>query len=330
MREAETSFQLVMPTNTYHIAFAINKNYYPYLAVALKSFCLCTPQQEEVRWHIHLIIIEEDEQSCIAYFLPIIDHREDIFLEAHLINSDAYSQYNNTRFTLLTLIRAELPILLPEVEKVLYLDTDILFKGNIAELFTFDMQGHSTALVSETTIKPYHYTQRKVLNHQKYYNAGVMLMDLTLWRAHNNRQIFFDFLEKNYDELAFPDQDTINVVFYDEIIELPIEYNITYQHLTDYNNYLSPQKERIHNSLFAPKIVHFAACAPWDSTVPRHPYRKDWWEIAKKLPFDIPTTRRNNFKIRCILRAFFFVRWLQGKPHNPSLRYLQQRYHNNK
>lgn len=116
---------------------------------------------------------------------------------------------------------------------MLYLDTDVLFKGAIHELFHFEMKRHSTAMVRETEIKSYNYVYKHNLGHSRYYNSGVILMDLSMWRANNNQQRFFDFLQTNFEKLAFPDQDAINVLFYNVIIELPLEYNITYHNLVD-------------------------------------------------------------------------------------------------
>lgn len=313
-----------MSTNTYHLAFTLNKAYFPYLAVTLKSFCLYNPQQADTQWQIHLIT-DSDKEFCTSFFGSIIQDRDDVKIIVHQINVETYTRYSKSRYPIYTILRAELPDILLDVEKVLYLDTDVLFKGAIHELFHFDMKRHSTAMVRETEIKSYNYVYKHNLGHSKYYNSGGILMDLSMWRANNNRQRFFDFLQTNFEKLAFPDQDAINVVFYNEIIELPLEYNITYHNLMDYKNYSSSQKEGIYNSLFSPKIVHYAACAPWDMTVPIHPYREEWWEVANTLSTNIPTTRRNSLKIRIILHAFFILRWIQGRPHNPSLKYLQKR-----
>lgn len=134
-------------------------------------------------------------------------------------------------------------------------------------------------------------------------------------------------MQAHQHQLSFPDQDAINALFYDEILSLPLEYNIIYGNLVDYTMYLPEKSAQMHNCLYAPKIVHFATCAPWDRSLLRHPYHNKWWEIARTVPSTIPTKSSRSFKVRCFIWCIIFIRYLQRRRHQPSLRYLKRRYH---
>lgn len=145
---------------THHIAFAANAAYFPYLAVALKSFSTSQPQKEDCDWQIHVFTSEEGvaQKEILS---SVLAGRSDVSLIVYSIDAQAYRQYDHTQYTLYAIVRALLPELLPiTVKRVLYLDVDVLVLGDLCALMEMSLQGKSTGMVRETKIHDYNYIKK--------------------------------------------------------------------------------------------------------------------------------------------------------------------------
>ena len=112
----------------------------------------------------------------------------------------------------MTLMRLVLPEILPDEDRVLWLDVDTIVLKDIGKLFETDLQDYSLAAVMEPTRggRPF-----------RYYNAGVLLMDLgrmRKWQAELVRIV-------NLRKMDFPDQDAINLRMQGEILQIGNEWN---------------------------------------------------------------------------------------------------------
>lgn len=127
------------------------------------------------------------------------------------------SQERMGRYTVGAMFRILLPEILGELDKIIYLDADILVNRDIRELWELDMQPYCLAAVPDhPTVngmgKPYPVAQ-KVVSANHYFNSGVLLMNLDRIRAKGNMcEKVLDYLEKNPQALL-PDQDALNVIY---------------------------------------------------------------------------------------------------------------------
>lgn len=114
-----------------------------------------------------------------------------------------------------------------DFRRVLYLDCDVMVRGDVAELFYFDLAGKTVAAVPDC----FPEEQRKHLRHISgkdgvYFNSGVMLIDLDRWKRHDVERQLFSFIHEHPDKLKFDDQDPLNVVFREDYAALPTTYNV--------------------------------------------------------------------------------------------------------
>lgn len=120
--------------------------------------------------------------------------------------------------------------LLPnEVKRVLWLDSDIIIKGEIEEFYNTDFEGNylvacEDLLVNNNQIEKFITIDKE--SRIKYFNSGVILFDLDKIRQDNKQEELFKFMRNNANKLEMPDQDALNVIFYGKVkLMNPIKYN---------------------------------------------------------------------------------------------------------
>lgn len=112
-----------------------------------------------------------------------------------------------------TWYRIFLPQLLPEVDRVLYLDADAIVIESIRSLWELDLSRHYLAAV--TNVFEPHFAHRPeslgLAGPEVYFNAGVLLMNLALMRRDDSTQALLAYAARAR-KLLWRDQDALNVV----------------------------------------------------------------------------------------------------------------------
>ena len=117
--------------------------------------------------------------------------------------------------------------LLPQqVEKVLYLDCDIVVNGPIDQLWMTPIDGYALAAVPQTGFGSEAVRLGYPMEYG-YFNAGVTLMNLSYFRKHNVCRQLMDYISSHYDSIKYHDQDTLNAVLYDQTLHLMPQWNMT-------------------------------------------------------------------------------------------------------
>ena len=158
----------------------------------------------------------------------------------------------------------------PEITKIIYLDADIICKGDILPLWQLDLQGK--VLAAARDYGEDRSCDRIGLKNGRYFNSGVLLMDLKQWRQQKLTQKLFQWLEQvGGTKILWGDQDALNGVIDGEFTELPKKYN----GIVINNTTLNENLELV--------IVHYI-----DYVKPWHIYYVDsnakelYWQYVKK------------------------------------------------
>lgn len=181
-------------------------------------------------------------------------------------------------FTIAMYYRLLIPELLSqEVDKVLYLDMDVIVEGRLDELWNVDLTGKGAAVVEDGA--PKHLGEHSPA---RYFNSGVMMINLDYWRERNVKDKAIEFMMKHRDILRFPDQDALNVVLQHGVVFMPEKWNY---HLNLDKRFLKRAlKGRVAKDK-APAIVHFnQKVKPWMYHC-KHPYQSRYWKLLKKTTF---------------------------------------------
>jgi len=101
---------------------------------------------------------------------------------------------------------------LPETtEKVIYLDSDVLVLSSLRELWNVPLNGSFCAAVYDVHHRPNVQQELGLPLDYRYFNAGVLLIDLKRWREENLASIFLDIAVEREGKLPLADQDILNV-----------------------------------------------------------------------------------------------------------------------
>ena len=196
------------------IFFAIDDGYMPFLAVALES--LIENSSKKYYYSIKILytnISEENKKKINKY------KRENVNIEFvdlnYYIEKVKDKLYTRDYYTNTTYFRLFIANLYPQYNKAIYLDSDILVLGDIAELYNQDMGDNLIAAapddVIQTTKVFQEYAEKVVgvADYRNYFNAGILLMNLDEFRKFDFQNKFLYLLETIKFTVA-QDQDYLN------------------------------------------------------------------------------------------------------------------------
>lgn len=178
--------------------------------------------------------------------------------------------------------------ILPQYSKCLYLDSDVIVKEDLAELFSFDLDDHyvagvkAPAYIVKNDISDRHCRELGIPSSDQYINCGVLLMNLDVIRRNKLTESFVALSRNAYSS---QDQDVINAACYDHIFHLPFRYNVMTKYLNTTEKAVRVFGEHAVDSAIAhPYIIHYAdRIKPWTDV--DIPFAFDWWSYALKTPY---------------------------------------------
>lgn len=117
-----------------------------------------------------------------------------------------------------------------EIDKVLYLDPDIIINGSVEALYDMKMDDYFFAAASHTgpLLRKINEMRLDMEDESPYINSGVMMMNLKKLRKEQRIDDVFEFIEKRKKHLMLPDQDIISALYGSRILALDtFRYNMT-------------------------------------------------------------------------------------------------------
>ncbi len=161
-------------------------------------------------------------------------------------------------------------ILPAHVTRVILLDADLLILRDLHELWQHDMNGNVLLAVHDagTQAMPAGYCgyrQNEARGHRPYFNAGVMLIDLTAWRTERVEQRSLETAEKHKLRFRYYDQDALNVCLVGRWGSLSPVWNKQFALNLFPDWQCSPYtEEEFDQARRNPAIIHFcSATKPW-------------------------------------------------------------------
>lgn len=167
----------------------------------------------------------------------------------------------------LTYQRLLLPELLEGESKALYLDPDVIVRRDLDQLWHSDSSGHTLCAAQDQAV-PYvsstlglsRYRELGISPRRKYFNAGVMLIDLQRWRRQEVTRRCFEYLLMHRRSVILMEQDALNVVVGDDWRELDPRWN-QIASIAGRKMFGAPHLRRLAAD---PWIIHFAGTfKPW-------------------------------------------------------------------
>lgn len=248
------------------IVFAFNDSYAAPAAVAIKS--LIHKGLESTQYDIYIITssLSKENRQAIERIARVawLDAGE-IFRYCPVTEEYPVDVY----------ARLAIPSLLPQYDKIVYSDVDVLFRTDLSELYSLDMEGYDWAGVPvEKNIDHTHLAGGGMSGHQKFaentnrciFATGLMLINAKRWRETHLLERALEAVKHYGDRLRMFDLDILNNVCQGTILSLSLRWCV-FEDLvsaTDVSDVaLYPflaeiyTKEEIELAVTEPAIIHY-------------------------------------------------------------------------
>lgn len=268
------------------IACAINNDYIRHCAVMLRSLWDFNPRDDLTVFVVHSDLDSQERGRLVAYlndFLPSVSflHVDDTVLEG-------FPESDHVKLP--SYYRLFFPEILPGfVDRVIYLDSDLIVNGSLDKFWSMSLDGYLLAAATDRNLD----MQRERLGlapESPYFNAGVMTLNLSEWRQLDVAARGLAYAKKYPEKLPNCDQDVLNHLFENRCLlvhqrwnAMPHLWGLDQQWLAEQGG-LSEEEVEAHAD---PVIVHFAGAGfakPWHAACP-HPWKERYRAVLAETPW---------------------------------------------
>ena len=286
------------------LVFSFDEKYAKYFSVVLASLTGCADKN----CFYDLIVLHDGlkEQTVRKLQKLVPDGFMLRFFDVGSFARDCFGDLSGTlkddRWAVPIYYDLLIPLIMPEYERVLYCDSDIVFREDPGPLFEMDPQGCSLIAVRDLfsiafALLPEHgflCRQRDVLRNSlgiedplEYFNSGVVLYCI----SSIDREAYLGKVRKALllPDLPAADQDVLNAVFSGDVSFAPFRFNMQVSILRRITDSLPdtlgiPGVDDYLEAAKAPAVIHYSTEEkPW--LWPEGTMSEDFWEEARKTPF---------------------------------------------
>lgn len=309
-------------SQVHHIAYACNQLYAQYVAVSLKSLCDTQPQHADVTWKIH-ILTDGITPKSEAQLASVCALRQDFQLVVHVIRGKELQGLPSERFTHITYFRFFIADLIPDAERVFYIDTDCLILDDISAVFSLPLE--KTIATMSDPFDNENKSRMSLQEQNSYFVAAPLLINTIRWKEINYTPLLLDWCYSHLNVLKYPDQDALNVVLQNDREHLPIRFNVCPFFLRPHNFERKDLIPQIRECIFSPAIVHFASCAPWYLDEEKNPFDELWYATNQTLNHPAKITYRNKGWLGLKHRIKYWL-FPKSRPSSMSLQTLREQF----
>ena len=214
--------------NKINIVFASDNNYAQHTAVAMASVLVNTKVPQKIQFYLIDDEIQQENKEKITKTVQNLGGNIEFI---KIKNSKLEDCYVSGELSRASYFRLDIANILGEsIEKIIYLDCDLLVYEEIEKMWQLDMGGKPVAATCDLGIMA-SARVRKQKNKfiglpfdAPYFNAGVLIMDLKKWRDGNYAEAIIALATQN----KYPnhDQDALNKFFMNNWQEIPLRWDV--------------------------------------------------------------------------------------------------------
>ena len=293
--------------------YCFDKNYINQAQTSINSLL------NKVSEKVVINIICNDKQTALSVDHKFKNHHMVSALNTYDFDSKNYNfpKLSGAHVSSATYFRILIDQFLPkEIQNVVYLDADIIcLKDPIQSIKEIckDLNDQNIALAAYTEgtrhEAPILFSKLKLKN-DKYFNAGVLVINYDYWFKNSISKSLLDIMKKRHKDLIFWDQDLLNIYLDSNYLEIPKSLNYNYVEIDSLKN-----KDII--------FLHYAGKdKPWDVQNVMKQFSNIYQEKYSKLNYDKYhiVFKRDKKTLKEFLKVLFKLEFL--KLENP-LSYLQ-------
>lgn len=249
------------------IIFNIDNVYVRHMCVTMLSILDNNPY-DNIRFHIITYDLSVENRKYVSTLLQerLAEVR---FYDVKVSDLEKFSigkLTGNSNISYATYLRLFIPDLLPQdLNKVLYLDCDIVVINSLQDLWNKDIQDYCLAAIDDYGKAQELGAKRMgIESGYKYFNAGVLLMNIQKLREICLMDRVNEFLKTDGMRILMHDQDILNGLLYKQRLPLETRWNM----MCNTNNTVDYS------------IIHFAGLKPWFIECP-HPLKNIYYHYLK-------------------------------------------------
>lgn len=260
-----------------NICFIADNDYVVPTSAAIAS--LCYNSDCERIYNVYVVMPENSSYEARRYLTENAFGYENVsvkVIEADVSDLETLHRGGNMQYlaaTTAALLKFRLANIFPELDKILYLDGDIIVRNDPAALYEIELGDNFAAAVRDLPQVLYDKQQLgEDIGGRDYFNSGVMLLNLKKMRSENTENVLIE-TKKNYPDQSLMDQNIFNIVFKGSVAQLPFVYNACYINLVEsknrydigkLNDLYNTNYKNVYEILHDIKIMHFSSkLKPW-------------------------------------------------------------------
>lgn len=280
-----------------NVCLSADNNYAPYAGVVIASILANANSNDELSFYVLDGNISDENKEKIQSLKSI----KNCNINFVPVDESKFEDYKNltthSYISLATYYRLKLSELLnKDVEKVIYLDCDMVVNSSLSELFNTDLGNNYMAGVIDIRVKYKPKWKNKI-----YVNAGMLLMDLDKIRKDNIENKFLNYTKEHFDEIKAGDQDIINFTLDGKIKIVDDLWNV------QVSSFLSRSNFTKH-----PKIIHFVAKKkPWIFGSSGY-FKEKYFKYSQLTPWAYPNNEK--FKWTVLNEICSILNFVKEKP----------------
>lgn len=268
----------IQQNKTFHIALTGTENYISHMGVVILSAAKYNSDLP-ITYHVFVNHLSEEEQVKLTEAANMANSE----IQVHFIDDRCFKTLLLSDGVAAFFYRFLVPPAMEGItDRVLYLDGDMMVRGSLKYLAELDFQGKAAVVVTDRKEQ----LQMDRVHTAHYFNAGMMLINVGLWR----KEGFFDDIVHRAQEnvkkvgkrLSHHDQDIHNQMLDGKTLYIDRKYNYLYN--LDRQSLF--KKQPVNADYHDQVIIHFAGHAkPWHSWVQKWPVVQEYAEIQKISPW---------------------------------------------
>jgi lipopolysaccharide biosynthesis glycosyltransferase len=279
-----------------NVCLSCDDGYSKYAGVTIASILNNSNEDDILAFYILDGGISEENKSKI-FELKNIKNCDIFFMRVNEEDFEIYKQIKTHKYiTLQTYYRLKLASIIPDVDKIIYLDCDMIVNSSLADLYNADLHENVIGGVLDVRVK-----HKRTWKNCNYINAGMVLFDLNKIRQENVENLFYEYTKNNIDKIETGDQDIINFALEGKIEIFSDEWNVQ---VSDF----------MHRSSFTktPKIIHYVTGSkPWVFGSVNY-YKNLYFQNLSKTVWAIPSNEK--FKWGFVNQVVSIVRFVVHRP----------------
>jgi len=240
--------------NLIHIVCAADVHYGSYAGIMLSSV-LAHNEPRNIHCHLFDDGIARKDLDRMTSMMRAAGANFSVYSMTEVLDRQPGVLQQMAHYTRAAFGRLFIAEILPEtVNRVIYFDCDMICLSDLEELWRVDAEILGAVRDEWIDNNGYHKESISLPVNAKYYNSGLLLMNLKEWRRRGFSETIITYLGSTPRAL-YPDQDALNSLLWSEITELPTKWNVFIS---------SPaQGQAVKNLRLAANIHYCAGFKPW-------------------------------------------------------------------